>query len=68
MPERIARSSWWYNKEHRHSGIALVPPDKLHYCRSAALTAQRAIALDAVFAAHPAGFKGVVPQALERRA
>ena len=52
----------WYNTEHRHSGIALMPPDTVHYGRSAALTAQRRIALDAAFAAHPARFKGLAPR------
>jgi putative transposase len=52
----------WYNTEHRHSGIALMSPDTLHYGRSAALTAQRGITLDAAFAAHPARFKGVAPR------
>src|SRR6266849_2648913 len=52
----------WYNTEHRHSGIALMSPDTVHYGRSTALTAQRGIALDAAFAAHPARFKGIAPQ------
>jgi len=52
----------WYNIEHRHSGIALMPPDAVHYGRSAALTVQRGLTLDAAFAAHPARFKGITPQ------
>ena len=52
----------WYNTKHRHSGIALMPPDTVHYGRSAALTAQRGITLDVAFAAHPARFKGVAPR------
>jgi putative transposase len=52
----------WYNTEHRHSGIALMSPDTVHYGRSAALTAQRGITLDAAFAAHPARFKGIAPR------
>jgi putative transposase len=52
----------WYNMEHRHSGIALMPPDAVHYGRSAELTAQRGVTLDAAFAAHPARFKGIAPQ------
>jgi putative transposase len=52
----------WYNTEHRHSGIALMSPDTVHHGRSAALTAQRCVTLDAAFAAHPARFKGVAPQ------
>jgi putative transposase len=52
----------WYNLEHRHSGIALMAPDAVHYGRSAALTVQRGLTLDAAFAAHPARFKGITPQ------
>jgi len=52
----------WYNTEHRHSGIALMSPDTVHHGRSATLTAQRGVTLDAAFAAHPARFKGVAPQ------
>jgi transposase InsO family protein len=52
----------WYNTEHRHSGIALMPPDIVHYGRSTALTAQRGLTLDAAFAAHPTRFKGIAPQ------
>ena len=53
----------WYNTEHRHSGIALMPPAVVHYGRSDALTARRGATLDAAFAAHPSRFKGVAPQA-----
>jgi transposase InsO family protein len=52
----------WYNTEHRHSGIALMPPDIVHHGRSTALTAQRTVTLDAAFAAHPARFKGIAPR------
>jgi putative transposase len=52
----------WYNTEHRHSGIALMTPDTVHYGRSTALTAQRGATLDAAFAANPTRFKGVAPR------
>ena len=52
----------WYNTEHRHSGIALMPPATVHYGRDTALTAQRGVTLDAAFAAHPSRFKGVAPR------
>jgi len=52
----------WYNTEHRHSGIALMPPEAVHYGRSATLTEQRGLTLDAAFIAHPARFKGVAPR------
>jgi putative transposase len=48
--------------ENCHSGIALMPPDAVHYGRSTALTAQRGNTLDAAFAAHPAHFNGIAPQ------
>src|ERR1700690_138524 len=43
----------WYNTEHRHSGIALMPPDTVHYGRSTALTVRRGVTLDAAFPTHP---------------
>lgn len=52
----------WYNTVHRHSGSGLMPPDAVHYGHAAAITALRVLALDAAFTAHPARFKGVVPQ------
>jgi len=52
----------WYNTEHRHSGIGFMTPDIVHYGQSSAVTLQRAITLDAAFAAHPARFKGLTPQ------
>ncbi len=52
----------WYNTEHRHSGIGLMPPDTVHYGRSTALTAKRAVTLDIAFAAQPARFKGIAPR------
>ena len=52
----------WYNTEHRHSGIAFMPPDTVHYGRSTALTEQRSATLDTAFIAHPARFKGVAPR------
>jgi len=52
----------WYNDEHRHSGIGLMTPAAVHYGTAAALTAKRAVTLDAAFAANPNRFKGRVPQ------
>jgi putative transposase len=52
----------WYNTEHRHSGIGLMPPAVVHYGRDVGVTAQRVVTLDAAFAAHPARFKGVAPR------
>jgi putative transposase len=49
----------WYNHEHRHGGIGLMAPAAVHNGTAAALTEQRAVTLDAAFAAHPIRFKGV---------
>ena len=52
----------WYDHEHRHLGIGLMPPAAVHYGDATALTALRAVTLKAAFAAHPARFKGRLPQ------
>jgi putative transposase len=52
----------WYNHEHRHVGIGLMAPAAVHDGTAAALTAQRAITLDAAYAAHPIRFKGRAPK------
>jgi putative transposase len=52
----------WYNTVHRHSGIALMTPESVHYGKAAALTRLRAVTLDAAFAAHPIRFKGLSPK------
>jgi putative transposase len=52
----------WYNHEHRHGGIGLMAPAAVHEGTAAAMTAQRAITLDAAFAAHPIRFKGIAPK------
>jgi putative transposase len=55
----------WYNTVHRHSGIALMTPEAVHYGTAAALTRQRAVTLDAAFAANPIRFKGLAPKPLQ---
>jgi putative transposase len=52
----------WYNHDHRHSGIGWMAPAAVHDGTAAALTAQRAVTLDAAFAAHPIRFKGCTPK------
>jgi len=52
----------WYNHEHRHGAIGLMAPAAVHDGTAAVLTEQRAITLDAAFAAHPIRFKGVAPK------
>jgi putative transposase len=52
----------WYNTVHRHSGIALMTPEAVHYGTAIALTERRAVTLDAAFAANPNRFKGLAPK------
>jgi putative transposase len=51
----------WYNTVHRHSGIAFMTPEAVHYGRATALNQQRAVTLEAAFAANPNRFKHVAP-------
>jgi len=51
----------YYNHEHRHSGIGLHTPASVHYGTAAAIREQRAVVLDAAFAAHPDRFHGRRP-------
>jgi putative transposase len=52
----------WYNDEHRQGGIGLMTPAAVHDGTAAAITAQRAVTLDAAYAAHPIRFKGRSPK------
>ncbi|MEP7245363.1 MAG: IS3 family transposase [Gammaproteobacteria bacterium] len=51
----------WYNTVHRHSGIAFMTPEAVHYGRATALTQRRAGTLDIAFAANPNRFKHIAP-------
>jgi len=53
----------WYNTVHRHSGIALMAPEAVHYGRATELTQRRTVVLDAAFAANPNRFKYLAPSA-----
>jgi putative transposase len=46
----------WYNHEHYHSGIALLPPADVHYGRAEQVIGARAQVLEGAFAAHPERF------------
>jgi putative transposase len=52
---------FWYNKEHRHSGIALMTPEQVHYGRADEVTRHRASILAAAFEEHPNRFKNKIP-------
>jgi putative transposase len=50
-----------YNREHRHSGIALMTPEQVHYGQAACVLEQRQKVLQEAFARHPQRFKGRLP-------
>ncbi len=52
---------FWYNKEHRHSGIALMTPEQVHYGLADEVTRHRASVLAAAFEEHPNRFKNKTP-------
>jgi putative transposase len=54
----------WYNKEHRHSGIALMTPQQVHYGLTQQVIDQRRKTLRAAFASNPHRFKGKEPKQL----
>ena len=47
----------YYNHEHRHSGIGLHTPASVHYGTATEIRQQRAVTLDAAYAANPARFR-----------
>jgi putative transposase len=51
----------YYNDEHRHSGIGLHTPASVHYGSAQAVQDQRAVVLDAAYAAHPERFVNKAP-------
>jgi putative transposase len=52
----------WYNTIHRHSGIAYMTPQTVHYGQADAMLANRQTALDAAFRTNPNRFKGNNPK------
>ncbi len=46
-----------YNHVHRHAGIGLHTPASVHYGTAGEIRAQRAVTLDAAYAANPARFR-----------
>jgi putative transposase len=46
----------WYNEQHRHSGLALLTPEMVHFGSATHVVAQRQLVLDAAFHAHPERF------------
>jgi putative transposase len=52
----------WYNSKHRHSGIAFMTPEDIHYGRAAEIIKVRSQALNSAYEANPARFKGKQPK------
>jgi putative transposase len=46
----------WYNHEHHHTGLALMPPAVVHHGQVEQVGQQRQQVLDAAYAAHPERF------------
>jgi putative transposase len=58
----------WYNQQHRHSGIAYLTPEVVHYNRAEEVIAQRQQVLDAAKQAHPERFiKGPIHPPLPKK-
>jgi putative transposase len=51
----------WYNTEHRHSGIAMLTPDNVHYNQSESILNARSITLMNAYMDHPERFVKGVP-------
>jgi len=52
----------WYNKEHRHSGIALMTPEQVHYGLTKKVFNFRSQVLIEAFRENPNRFKGRMPK------
>ncbi len=52
----------WYNHDHRHSGIGLMPPAAVHCGRAEAMQTERARVLADAYAANPERFVRGVPR------
>jgi putative transposase len=52
----------WYNTDHRHSGIGLLPPEVVHYGQAQAAYDARSRVLAAAHAAHPERFVRQAPR------
>jgi len=52
----------WYNKEHRHSGIALMTPEQVHYGLTQTVLDFRSQVLSEAFQKNPNRFKGTMPK------
>jgi putative transposase len=51
----------WYNTEHRHSGIAMVTPENVHYNSHQEVLAARSLTLSQAYQVHPERFVKGIP-------
>jgi len=54
----------WYNQHHKHSGIAMLTPQTVHYGHTDHVLNQRQKTLNLAFDRHPSRFKGQRPRPL----
>ena len=54
----------WYNKEHRHSGIAMLTPEMVHCGRAEEVIAARRLVLEEAYRKHPERFVRQPPEPL----
>lgn len=52
----------WYNNEHKHSGISLLPPTVVHHGRAETVIANRQSVLTRAYELHPERFVAKVPK------
>ena len=55
----------WYNRDHRHSGIAMLTPEMVHYGRAEEVIAARRAVLKNAFRSHPERFVNKQPEPLQ---
>ncbi len=55
----------WYNATHRHSGIAMMTPEQVHYGRAGLVHERRAKVLAEAYADHPERFVAGQPEPAE---
>jgi len=52
----------WYNREHRHTGIALLTPEQVHYGLADEVQNTRTQVLQSAYKRYPNRFKGKIPK------
>jgi putative transposase len=55
----------WYNTQHRHSGIAMVTPENVHYNTHQKILSDRSLTLEKAYQVHPERFVKGSPKVLQ---